>query len=133
MNHALHRARRGFTLVEIMVVVAIIALLVTLGVPNYFRARKRSQATRVLNDLRLIDGALEQYAIDKGKSPGSSATWTDIQSYLKTGTVLYSSGGVDVLGNSFGSFQVDSIPVVPDATYTSLSDMVPAAFWSPYR
>ena len=47
--------RRGFTLVEIMIVVAIIALLASIAVPNFMRARKRSQATRILEDLRVLD------------------------------------------------------------------------------
>ena len=55
--------RGGFTLVEIMIVVAIIALLAAIAVPGFLRARKRSQAVRVLEDLRLIDHA--RYRIDR--------------------------------------------------------------------
>ena len=65
--------RRGFTLVEIMIVVAIIALLAAIAVPNFLRARKRSQATRILQDLRVVDSALDQYAIETTIS--SSMTW----------------------------------------------------------
>ena len=50
---------RAFTLVEIMIVVAIIALLASLAVPSFLRARKRSQATSALEDLRLIDAAID--------------------------------------------------------------------------
>ena len=60
--------RAGFTLVEIMIVVAIIALLAAIAVPGFLRARKRSQATKILNDLRMIDGAVDQYAIETAKS-----------------------------------------------------------------
>ena len=62
---------RGFTLVEIMIVVAIIALLASIAVPNFLRARKRSQATRILEDLRLLDGAMDQYAIETNKISGA--------------------------------------------------------------
>ena len=56
--------RAGFTLVEIMIVVAIIALLAAIAVPGFLRARKRSQASKILNDLRMIDSAVDQYAIE---------------------------------------------------------------------
>src|SRR5579864_2841636 len=87
--------RGGFTLVEIMIVVAIIALLAAIAVPNFLRARKRSQATRILEDLRIIDSACDQYAIENNKSSGDTVEWTDIQKYMKTGSVLYNSGGSD--------------------------------------
>src|SRR5205809_4813239 len=86
----------GFTLVEIMIVVAIIALLAAIAVPNFLRARKRSQATRILEDLRIIDSACDQYAIENNKSSGDTVVWADIQKYLKNGSVLYNSGGTDM-------------------------------------
>src|SRR6266446_3997205 len=55
----INKRREGFTLVEIMIVVAIIALLAAIAVPGFLRARKRSQATRILNDLRMIDSAVD--------------------------------------------------------------------------
>src|SRR5215204_1513995 len=85
MLQKLNSRRRGFTLVEIMIVVAIIALLAAIAVPNFLRARKRSQATRVLEDLRMIDGAKDQYAIETNKTTGATVAWTDIKTYLKTG------------------------------------------------
>src|SRR3978361_1406030 len=96
---SLSQSKSAFTLVEIMVVVAIIALLASLAVPNFLRARKRSQATRILEDLRIIDSAIDQYAIENNKSGGANVIWADIQVYLKKGSVLYNSGGTDMLGN----------------------------------
>ena len=134
MLQKLNKSRGGFTLVEIMIVVAIIALLAAIAVPNFLRARKRSQATRVLEDLRMIDSAIDQYAIETNKTSGAACNWTDVQSYLKKGSTLYNSNHTDLLGNSFGTaFSVDTIPVVPAATYTALSDVAPAAFWSPFK
>ena len=56
----------GFTLVEIMIVVAIIALLAAIAVPGFLRARKRSQASRIINDLRLVDAAVDHPEIVEG-------------------------------------------------------------------
>ncbi len=66
---------RGFTLVEIMIVVAIIALLAAIAVPNFLRARKRSQATRILEDLRILDSATDQYAIETNKISERTLHW----------------------------------------------------------
>ncbi len=132
MLQKLQKNRGGFTLVEIMIVVAIIALLAAIAVPNFLRSRKRSQATQVLEDLRIIDSAVDQYAIENNKTAGASVNWTDIQKYVKTGTRLYTSNGTDILGNSFTLPTVDSSPLVPSATYNALSDVAPASFWSPY-
>ena len=70
MLNRLNSKRVGFTLVEIMIVVAIIALLAAIAVPGFLRARKRSQASRILNDLRLIDAAVDQYAIETNRATG---------------------------------------------------------------
>src|ERR1043165_2129118 len=101
MLRKLNTKHAGFTLVEIMIVVAIIALLAAIAVPNFLRSRKRSQATQVLEDLRIIDSAVDQYAIENNKSGGSSVAWADVQKYIKNGTRLYLSAGVDILGNAF--------------------------------
>ncbi len=116
-----------------MIVVAIIALLAAIAVPNFLRARKRSQATRILEDLRLIDSATDQYAIDNGKTSGMNPSWADLQNYLKVGSVLYSSGA-DIFGDSYGpTFTVDSLPLIPSTAYLNLSDVAPLSFWSPYH
>jgi prepilin-type N-terminal cleavage/methylation domain-containing protein len=123
---------RGFTLVEIMIVVAIIALLASIAVPNFLRARKRSQATRILEDLRLLDSSMDQYAIETNKMSGAHPGVGDLKNYLKTGTQLYNTGS-DIFGNSYGPFTIDSIPKVPTSAFNALSDVADASFWSPYR
>src|SRR3954471_22901835 len=116
MLQKLNKSRGGFTLVEIMIVVAIIALLAAIAVPNFLRSRKRSQATRILEDLRLIDSAIDQYAIENNKAGGAAVSWADVKAYLKVGSSLYNSG-TDVLGNSYGStFSVDTLPSVPSTS-----------------
>lgn len=132
MLNKLNKRRGGFTLVEIMIVVAIIALLAAIAVPGFLRARKRSQASRVINDLRLIDSAVDQYAIENNKAslqPVPVIAWT---AYLKAGTNLYVTGN-DILGNAYGPQTVDMLPKVNSTTYNALSDVAPDPFWSPYH
>ncbi len=131
MTHKLHRDRGGFTLTEIMIVVVIIALLAAIALPGWFRARKRSQAGRILEDLVQLDHALDQYAIDNCKTTGATPSFSDLRNYVKTGTVLYSTGE-DLFGDSYGPFTVDSEIQVPLPAYASLSDVAPSVFWSPY-
>ncbi|HEY2140040.1 MAG TPA: type II secretion system protein [Chthoniobacterales bacterium] len=123
---------KGFTLVEIMIVVSIIALLAALAVPGFLRARKRSQASRIINDLRLIDSAVDQYAIENNKMTGTAVAVADWTNYLKKGTNLYATG-VDILGNAYGPQTVDSLPSVPSASKNALSDVTDTTFWSPYN
>jgi prepilin-type N-terminal cleavage/methylation domain-containing protein len=133
MLRKLNTKHAGFTLVEIMIVVAIIALLAAIAVPNFLRSRKRSQATQVLEDLRMIAGAMDQYAIENGKNGTLVPTWADVQKYIKTGTRLYGSGGTDILGNTLKINAIDTAPQVDAATFSALSDVAPVDFWSPYN
>src|ERR1700745_3674751 len=101
MHKKLTTRRGGFTLVEIMIVVAIIALLAAIAVPGFLRARKRSQASRIINDLRLIDSAVDQYAIETNKTSGTTVAVSDWTNYLKKGTNLYTTG-LDILQTHYG-------------------------------
>ena len=131
MFKKLQTKHAGFTLVEIMIVVAIIALLAAIAVPGFLRARKRSQASKILNDLRLIDGAVDQYAIETGRKSGDSVTTQDWTNYLKKDTRLYATGQ-DLFGDDYGAQTVDSLPMVPAGAYATLSDVADTGFWSPY-
>jgi len=78
----------GFTLVEIMIVVAIIGLLVAIAIPNYVRARANSQANACINNMRQIDGAMQQFAIEHGRTVGASINYpSDLTPYVKLNTV----------------------------------------------
>lgn len=126
------RSRRGgFTLVEIMIVVAILALLMALAVPGYVRSRKRSQATSIRNDLRLIDAAIDQYGTENILASGTIVPQTAWKLYIKPNTRLYNTGS-DVFGQPYGSQQVGILPPVPAISFDDLSPIVDSAFWSPY-
>lgn len=134
MIKRLNRRHGGFTLVEIMIVVAIIALLAAIAVPNFLRARKRSQATRIIQDLRMIDSAIDLYAIESNKVAGATVPWAAIQRYLKKGSNLYNTGR-SVLNGDYTSatYTVDGSVSTPAGTGAALSDVAGQAdFWSPY-
>src|SRR6201995_5918211 len=114
-----------------MMVVAIIALLAAIAEPGFLRARTRSQASRIINDLRLIDSAVDQYAIETNKKSGDLVKVTDWTNYLKKGTNLYTSVN-DILGNPYGYQTVDSLPKVNTTSRNSLSDVTDTSFCSPY-
>jgi prepilin-type N-terminal cleavage/methylation domain-containing protein len=76
--------RAGFTLVEIMIVVAIIGLLAAIAIPNFVHSRARSQATACINNMRQIDSAIQQFAMETGKAPGSTISFpSDLTPYIK--------------------------------------------------
>ncbi|MDQ2999617.1 MAG: prepilin-type N-terminal cleavage/methylation domain-containing protein [Chloroflexota bacterium] len=133
MLQKLNKNRGGFTLVEIMIVVAIIALLAAIAVPNFLRARKRSQATRIIEDLRMIDAAVDQYAIEANKVAGNVVTWSQIALYLKPGSNLAVTQKNVIGGTYTGPFLVDAAISTPAGTGAALSDVAPPGeFWSPY-
>ncbi len=131
MLKRLRTKHAGFTLVEIMIVVAIIALLAAIAVPGFLRARKRSQASKIINDLRLIDAAVDQYAIETSKLGGAAVGVADWTNYLKKDTKLFATGQ-DLFGNDYGPQVVDSVPKTAPNTFNTLSDVADAAFFSPY-
>ena len=132
MPRKLTSKHAGFTLVEIMIVVAIIALLAAIAVPGFLRARKRSQASKILNDLRMISGAIDQYAIENSKQSDDQVVVADWTKYVKKDTQLYLTGQ-DLFGDDYGAQTVDSLPRVPPSAYAALSDVADATFWSPYN
>jgi len=127
----LNRKHAGFTLVEIMIVVAIIALLAAIAVPGFLRARKRSQASKILNDLRMIDAAVDQYAIETNRTTGNTVVVSDWTKYVKKDSILYNTGQ-NLFGTAYGDQTVDTIPRVPTVNYDVLSDVASTGFWSPY-
>jgi len=131
MFKRLQTKRSGFTLVEIMIVVAIIALLAAIAVPGFLRARKRSQASKILNDLRMIDSAIDQYAIETGRTTGATVAVADWTNYVKKNAILFNTGQ-DLFGDDYGAQTVDTIPTVPTNAYNTLSDVAGTGFWSPY-
>ncbi len=89
--------QQAFTLVEIMIVVAIIGLLAALAVPSFIKVRKESQAKRIVNDARQIDAAIDTWALQAGAADGDAVDLVQAAEYMKSGTINPS----DVLGNPY--------------------------------
>ena len=88
--------KAAFTLVEIMIVVAIIGLLAALAIPGFVKARKQSQGRRIINDARQLDAAIDQWTVEKGKKDGDAIVTAEAATYLKTGW-----SDTDLLSNSY--------------------------------
>lgn len=113
------RMRKGFTLVEIMIVVAIIGILVGIAVPGFIKARHQAQGKSCNENLAKIDGAKEQYALENRLTTGDSVAIgdlveTDGSGYLKT-TPKCPGGGGDGSGYpaEIGDIGEDGTPMCP--------------------
>ena len=85
--------KSGFTLVEIMIVVAIIGLLAAIAIPNFVKARTTAQKNACINNLRQIDGAKEQWALEKKQAPGAAVNNAEVEAYIKGGAPACPAGG----------------------------------------
>ena|SRR5580765_7535568 len=108
----------AFTLVEIMIIVALIGLLAVLAVPGFTKVRKQSQAKRIVNDARIIDAAVDGWALENAKTDGDPVDVVAIAAFTSTGTIATN----DILGNAYSIGPVGPSQVlISTATKTALS------------
>jgi len=97
-----YNRRRGFTLVEIMIVVAIIGLLSAIAIPAFVRARENSRQKVCVNNLRQLDGAKDLVAMENGLSNGSDVSGL-VGAYLKKGVPVCPVGNTPYTLNPVGT------------------------------
>ena len=111
-----------------------VLLLSGFAAPSLMRARKRTQAGACKQDLRMIDAAVNQWAIEKDKQSGATPQWSDLKPYMRDNSRLGTSATcTDILGNPITIPPVGKALEVPPATWRALSDVTGADFWSPYQ
>ncbi len=112
--------KAGFTLVEIMIVVAIIGLLAAIAIPNFVKARATAQANACINNLRQLDAAANQWALEGKLKTGDNIQLTDLKPYIK----LNSAGEIPgcPAGGTYSDGSVGATPTCSLAGQVSTPD-----------
>jgi hypothetical protein len=110
-----------------------VGIMAAIAVPSFIRARSRAQATTVLNEVRQVDAAKDQFALENAKQGDYEPTWAELTPYLKAGSKLAVSNGTDSLGNPFTLGKIaESVRVHPSTQNALGQSTGGTSFWGPY-
>jgi prepilin-type N-terminal cleavage/methylation domain-containing protein len=120
------RGKNGFTLVEIMIVVAIIGLLASIAIPNFVTSRQKAQTNSCISNLRCIDNAKQQWAFEQRRQDSDTPQGSDLQPYLgRTAAGSLPACPVDGAQSFATSYAPQSVGVKPVCLLIPTSHILP--------